>query len=204
MRLRMGVLASGEGSNLAAILRACDEGVIDGEVVVVASNNSTAGALAKARARGIPAYHVSGVTHGDDAAVDAALVEIFHRYGVNLVVFAGYMKKRGAAFLRAFPRRVLNIHPALLPGPHGGAGMYGRRVHQAVLAAGDRETGVTIHLVDEEYDHGPVVAQRRVPVLPGDDVDALAARVLAVEHELYPATLAAIARGELDLDALGA
>lgn len=202
--LRLGVLASGGGSNLQAIIDACAEGRIPGVVAAVVSNNSQAGALERARRAGIPAYHLSNFAYPDDAELDRAVAAAFRERGVELVLCAGYMKKRGAAFLRAFPNRVLNIHPALLPGPHGGPGKYGIRVHESVLAAGERVTGVTIHLVDEEYDHGPVIATYAVDVLPGDTASSLQARVLAVEHLLYPAVVGAIARGAVDLDAVAA
>ncbi|MGD8717214.1 MAG: phosphoribosylglycinamide formyltransferase [Candidatus Zixiibacteriota bacterium] len=202
--LRIGALASGGGSNLQAIIDACEAGRIDGCVAVVISNNSKAGALDRARRHGIPTRHLSHARYPDDADLDRAFVEALREYDVNVVVLAGYMKKRGPEFLRAFPRRVLNIHPALLPGPHGGRGKYGIHVHESVLAAGDKVTGVTIHLVDEEYDHGPVVARRELPVEDGDTPETLQRRVLDVEHELYPETLAALARGEIDLDAIAA
>ena len=202
--LRVGVLASGGGTNLQSLIDACEAGRVDGAVVVVVSNNSKAGALERARRHGIPAHHLSNNHYPDDADLDRAFVELLASYGVNLVAFAGYMKKRGRDFVEAFPNRILNIHPALLPGPHGGAGKYGIHVHESVLAAGDDVTGVTIHLVDERYDHGPVVARREVAVLEGDTPESLQQRVLAVEHELYPAVLAAVARGEIDLDAIAA
>ncbi len=200
----LGVLASGGGTNLQAIMDACEGGRIAGTVAAVISNNSGAGALARARRRGVAAYHLSNKKYPDDGELDAAFVRALREHGVELVLFAGYMKRRGPAFLAAFPNRVLNVHPALLPGPHGGPGKYGRAVHESVLAAGDRVTGVTVHLVDEEYDHGAVVARREVPVLADDTVESLSARVLAVEHELYPAVVAAVVRGELDLDAIAA
>ncbi len=202
--LRIGVLASGGGTDTQAIIDACEAGRIEGRVVVVVSNNSGAGVLERARRHGIPAHHLSNRHHADDADLDRAFVELLRGYGVNLVALAGYMKKRGPAFLRAFPNCILNIHPALLPGPHGGEGKYGIRVHESVLAAGDRVTGVTVHLVDEKYDHGPVVARREVPVMPDDTPESLQKRVLAVEHEFYPAVLAAVERGEVDLDAVAA
>jgi len=202
--LRLGVLASGGGSNLQALIDACEGGRIPGVVAVVVSNNSDAGALARARRHGIPAFHLSGKHYPDDEDLDRAIVRVLREHGVTLVLLAGYMKKRGPAFVAAFPRRILNIHPALLPGPHGGPGRYGPAVHASVLAAGDAVTGVTIHIVDEHYDHGPVVARREVPVLPGDTVETLQRRVLAAEHRLYPAVVAAVARGELDLDAVAA
>jgi phosphoribosylglycinamide formyltransferase-1 len=138
------------------------------------------------------------VTHPDPADLDRAVLEALERHGTDLVVLAGYMKKLGPATLGRFKGRVLNIHPALLP-KFGGPGMYGRRVHEAVLAAGEKESGVSIHIVDADYDTGPVIAQERVPVLPGDTPDSLAARVLEQEHRLLTATLGRIASGELPL-----
>lgn len=202
--LRIGVLASGGGTDTQAIIDACEAGVIEGSVVVVVSNNSNAGVLERARRHGIPAHHLSNRRYPDDADLDRAFVELLGAHGVNLIAFAGYMKRRGPAFLNAFPNRVLNIHPALLPGPHGGKGKYGIHVHESVLAAGDKVTGVSIHLVDEDYDHGPVVARREVPVMADDTPASLQQRVLAVEHEFYPAVLAAVERGEIDLDAVAA
>jgi len=203
-KLRIGVLASGGGTDTQAIIDACEAGLIEGDVVVVVSNNSRAGVLERARRHGIPAHHLSSYHYSDDADLDRAFVELLRGCDVNLVALAGYMKKRGPAFLAAFPNRILNIHPALLPGLHGGEGKYGIRVHESVLAAGDEVTGVSIHLVDEEYDRGPVVARREVPVLPDDTPASLQQRVLAVEHEFYPAVLAAVERGEIDLDAVAA
>lgn len=203
-KLRVAVLASGGGTDTQAIIDACEGGLIEGDVVVVVSNNSRAGVLERARRHGIPARHLSSCHYPDDADLDRAFVELLRACDVNLVALAGYMKKRGPAFLAAFPNRILNIHPALLPGPHGGEGKYGIHVHESVLAAGDKVTGVSIHLVDEEYDRGPVVARREVPVLPYDTPASLQQRVLAVEHEFYPAVLAAVERGEVDLDAIAA
>ena len=203
-KLRIAVLASGGGTDTQAVIDACEAGLIEGDVVVVVSNNSRAGVLERARRYGIPAHHLSNYHYSDDADLDRAFVELLRSYDVNLVALAGYMKKRGPAFLAAFPNRILNIHPALLPGPHGGDGKYGIHVHESVLAAGDKVTGVSIHLVDEEYDRGPVVARREVPVLPDDTPTSLQQRVLAVEHEFYPAVLAAVERGEVDLDAIAA
>jgi phosphoribosylglycinamide formyltransferase-1 len=202
--LRIAIIASGGGTNAQSVIEACESGRIAGRVVVVVSNNSKAGVLERARRHDIPAQHLSNHHCADDADLDRAFVELLRSYEVDVVALAGYMKKRGPAFLAAFPNRVLNIHPALLPGPHGGPGKYGLHVHESVLAADDDVTGVTIHLVDEEYDHGPVVARREVAVRLDDTPETLQQRVLKVEHELYPAVLAAVARGELDLDAIAA
>jgi phosphoribosylglycinamide formyltransferase-1 len=184
---------------MQAVLDACKVGSLNAEVTVVISNNASSKALARARAESIPAYHLSGITHPEFDRLDQEIARTLEFHGVELVLLAGYMKKVGPRTIARYPRRILNIHPALLP-KFGGVGMYGRRVHEAVLASGDTVTGVTIHLVDDEYDHGPIVAQCEVPVLPGDDVESLAVRVLEREHAFYVETLRRIASGSLDLD----
>lgn len=191
--MHLGVLASHEGTTLQAVLDAVAAGRLPARVTVVVSNNGGAGALRRARAAGVPTAHLSSVTHPDPDALDAAIVRTLEEARVDVVFLAGYMKKLGPRMLRAYAGRILNTHPSLLP-RYGGQGMYGNRVHEAVLAAGDAETGASVHLVDAEYDTGPVVAQCRVPVLPGDSVADLAARVQAEERELVVDTLAAMAR----------
>ena len=199
--LRLGFLASHGGSNMQAIIDACKDGRLDAEPAVVISNNSESTALERARREGIPNYHLSSATHRDPAELDAAILRTLEEHGVDLVILAGYMKLLGPRTLVRYRGRILNIHPALLP-KFGGKGLYGKKVHEAVLAAGERVTGVTIHLVDERYDAGPIVAQSEVPVLDGDTVDSLAARVLQREHQLFAETLQKIAVGEIDLDAI--
>ena len=201
MTLRLGFLASHGGSNVQVIIDACGSGTLDAEPCVLVSNNSDAPVMARARAAGIATYHLSSRTHPDPSLLDDAILEALTRHGAALIVLAGYMKKIGPRTLARYRGLVLNIHPALLP-KFGGQGMYGRRVHEEVLAAGDRVTGVTVHLADEEYDRGPILAQREVPVVRGDTVDSLAARVLEAEHALYVETLARIARGEIRLAGL--
>lgn len=198
--LRLGFLASHGGSNLQAILDAIRDGRLKAEPRVVISNNSQALALERARKLGVPAIHLSSQTHADPGALDRAIAEALRTHGAELIVLAGYMKRIGPSVLAAYPRRIVNIHPALLP-KFGGQGMYGMNVHAAVIAAGERESGATIHLVDGDYDHGPSLAQAKVPVQPGDTAEALQARVLAVEHRLYTDTLIRIASDEIDLDA---
>jgi len=198
MKLRLGILASHGGTNAQAIIDACREGRLDAELRVLISNNSSSPALERARQAGVHAVHLSSRTHPDPDRLDEAILETLVSRGVNLVVLAGYMKRLGPATLSYFRGRIVNIHPALLP-KFGGQGMYGIRIHEAVIAAGERVSGVTIHLVDENYDTGPILAQRQVPVMAGDTAAALAERVLAVEHELYVETLARIARGEIKL-----
>jgi phosphoribosylglycinamide formyltransferase 1 len=196
--LKLGFLASHGGSNLQAIVDACKEGMLDGEARAVISNSSRAGARTRAEREGIPFYHLSSVTHAEPAALDTAILAALQKHGVEVVCLAGYMKKLGARTLAAYRGRILNIHPALLP-KFGGRGMYGMRVHEAVLAAGEKESGATVHLIDGEYDHGPVLAQEVVPVCAGDTPELLQARVLAVEHRLYAATLQKIADGDIAL-----
>jgi phosphoribosylglycinamide formyltransferase 1 len=188
MTMRVAVAVSGRGSNLQALLRALGPGA-PARVVLVLSDRPDAGGLERAREYGVPAEVLS------DPADAAQWLTQLERHRTELVVLAGYLKLVPAPVIARFRDRILNVHPALLPA-FGGKGMYGHRVHQAVLASGARESGATVHLVDEAYDRGPVLAQVRVPVLPDDTPDRLAARVLEVEHRLLPAAvLAAAAAG---------
>jgi phosphoribosylglycinamide formyltransferase-1 len=191
--MRLGVLASHEGTTLQAILDASADGRLPARVALVVSNNGAAGALRRARDAGVATAHLSSVTHPDPDALDAAITQALADARVDVVFLAGYMKKLGPRMLAAYAGRILNTHPALLP-KFGGRGMYGNRVHEAVLAAGETESGASIHLVDAEYDTGAVVAQCRVPVHAGDTVTDLAARVQAGERELIIETLAKMAR----------
>src|SRR5262245_47701531 len=199
--MNIGVLASREGTTLQSILDACSDGRIAARVAVVISNNSNAGALIRARKAGLPAIHLSSRTHPEPATLDAAIRDALLQASVDLVFLAGYMKKVGPLTLGAFAARILNTHPALLP-RFGGHGMYGDRVFEAVLESGDKESGVSVHLVDAEYDRGPVVAQCRVPVLRDDSLDVLRTRVRERERELVVDTLAAIGGGQLALNGL--
>lgn len=199
--LRIGVLASGEGTTLQAILDACNAGELAARVVGVVSNNSDSGALRRARAAGAQAIHLSGKTHPDPAALDRAIVDALRSNDVELVMLAGFMKKLGPGLLEHFAGRILNTHPALLP-KFGGHGMYGMRVHEAVLAAGESKSGPSVHLVEAEYDTGRVLAQAEVPVLAGDTPQTLAARVQERERRLVVAVLAQVAQGELRLEGL--
>ena len=200
--MNLGFLASHNGSNMQAIVDACRTGALAATPAVVICNNSASGAIARAEAEAIPCHHLSGKTHPSPDDLDAAIVDALERHDVEIVILAGYMKKLGPKTLERFDGGILNIHPALLP-KFGGKGMYGRCVHEAVLAAGERESGVSIHLVDKNYDTGPVIAQARVPVKPDDTVDSLAERVLAREHTFFVETLARIASGELELPVEG-
>ena len=195
--LRIGVLASGEGTTLQAIIDACAQRRINGRVVAVISNNSASGALRRAAAAGIETLHLSSTTHPGGDALDTAICEALQRTRAEVIFLAGYMKRLGPRTLAAFPARILNTHPALLP-KFGGQGMFGDRAYEAVLAAGESESGASVHLVEAEYDTGAVLRQARVPVLPGDTIESLKARVQACEREAVVQTLAAIARGELN------
>jgi phosphoribosylglycinamide formyltransferase-1 len=196
--VNIGILASHEGTVLQAIIDAAFGPHRELRPCVVISNNSGSGAAERAVRAGIPFVHLSAHTHPDPAALDEAIAAALSSAGVEVVFLAGYMKKLGPATLSRFGNRILNTHPALLP-KFGGKGMYGERVHRAVLEARETRSGVSVHLVDAEYDTGPVVAQRVVDVLAGDTVEALAQRVRAAERALVVETLAAIAAGRIRL-----
>jgi phosphoribosylglycinamide formyltransferase 1 len=185
---RLAVLASGRGSNLQAIIEHFDdlgrEGVA--KVVLVASNRADAPALLRAATASID---IANFDPSDDGT---ELLSLLRKFRIDLVVLAGYLKRIPPSVIAAFAGRILNVHPALLPA-FGGEGMYGARVHEAVLAAKATETGVTVHLVEDDYDRGPIVARWIVPVLAGDDAEALAARVLQVEHVVYPRAVEMVA-----------
>jgi phosphoribosylglycinamide formyltransferase-1 len=185
---QIAVLASHRGSNFQAILDAIANGQLNARVVLTISNNSQSEALARAARAKIPVLHLSGKTHPDPRELDQAMANALSKSNAELVVTAGYMKKLGPITLAKFKGKVVNIHPSLLP-KHGGHGMYGMRIHEAVIAAGDQESGLTVHLVDGEYDTGPILKQQRVPVLSTDTADTLAARIIAEEHKLLVATL---------------
>jgi phosphoribosylglycinamide formyltransferase-1 len=197
-KIKLGFLASGRGSNMLAILNDCKAGRLDAEPAVVISNNAGAGALESARDVGIPAFHLSNTTHEDESVLDNAITDTLKSNAVDWVILAGYMKKIGPKLLEQFQGKIFNIHPSLLP-EHGGKGMFGIHVHESVLASGDSETGVTIHLVDGEYDQGRVLAQEVVKVEEGDTPAVLAARVLKLEHRLYSETLQGVIEGRIRL-----
>jgi phosphoribosylglycinamide formyltransferase-1 len=194
--MNLGFLASHNGSNMQAIIDACKSGALQANPAVVISNNAAAGALARAEREAIPRCHLSAKTHPSPELLDQAILGALLAHGVDIVVLAGYMKKLGEKTLARYAGAILNVHPALLP-KFGGQGMYGIRVHEAVLAAGEAESGATIHLVDGEYDTGAVVAWEKVPVLPGDTPQTLAERVLKTEHATFPRVLQKIALGEI-------
>ena len=195
-KLNLGFFASHGGSNMQAIFDACKSGKLDAKPCVVISNNSNSFALKRAQMEGIPFYHISHAKFPDELEFENVIINILEEHKVDTIVLAGYMKKLGDRIIEHFHGRVLNIHPALLP-KFGGEGMYGEKVHQAVLKSEEKVTGVTIHLVNTKYDNGRILAQREVPVLNGDTSDTLSKRVLELEHILYPETLQKVAEGTI-------
>ncbi len=181
--LRIGVLASHQGTNFQAIADACTQGQLDAGICLLICNNSSAPVLSRAISAGIATRHLSSKTHPDPDDLDTAIRTSLVDAGIELVVLAGYMKKLGDQTLKEFAGRIINVHPSLLP-RHGGEGFYGTSVHEAVLNSGDRTTGATVHLVSKEYDTGDILLQEEICVLDTDDANALAARILPLEHEL--------------------
>ena len=199
-RLHIAVFASGRGSNFQALLQAIEEKRIpNAHIVLVVSNNSDAGALAVARKHNIPAVHLSQKQFASEREFNGALLQTLDNYGVNFIALAGYMKRLDAAVIQRYRYRLVNIHPALLPS-FGGKGMYSAHVHEAVIASGVKLTGVTVHIVDEKYDHGPIVLQRAVAVDDHDSQETLAAKVLKVEHQLYPEAVRLFAEGKVHIN----
>jgi phosphoribosylglycinamide formyltransferase-1 len=182
------IFLSGRGSNMTAILDAIDNRKLDAKVVLVASNNSDAPGLRVAEDRGIPTAVFDRSAYEDGEEFATYMLFTLAEHKVDLIVLAGYLRRIPPKVVTSYKRRIINIHPALLP-RHGGKGMFGMNVHRAVIESGEKETGVTIHYVDEIYDHGAVIAQRTVPVLPDDTPESLAQRVLVVEHQIYPEVL---------------
>ncbi len=179
---------SGTGGNALNLLKACREGRVPATPVVAVASTSKAGGIEKLRAEGIPVAVVTRTVFDSDEAFSEACYAEVEKAGAELICLAGWMKK--LAVPARWQGRILNIHPGLLP-RFGGAGMYGMHVHRAVLAAGEAESGCTVHVVDDQYDHGATVLERRVPVLPGDAAEDLQKRVYAEEMKAYPEALAA-------------
>jgi phosphoribosylglycinamide formyltransferase-1 len=195
--LHVAVFGSGRGSNFQAILDAMQRGDLPKVTIgVVVSNNSGAGILTVARAHDIPAVHLSHSQFARESDFVDAVLHLLRRHGINFVALAGYMKKLHPRIVAEYAGRIINIHPALLP-KYGGKGMYGIHVHEAVVANGDTVSGASVHIVDEEFDRGPVVLQKEVALHPGDTPATVAERVLAVEHEIYPQALRLFSDGRV-------
>lgn len=185
---KIGVMASGGGSNFKAIIDRIGEGDLEAQCKFLITNNGTCGAVSHAEEYGIPVHHISGKTHPVAADYEAAMMDVLDKYDVDMLILAGYMKALPLCMVRRMPDRILNIHPSLLP-KYGGKGFWGIHVHEAVIAAHEKESGSTVHLVSEEIDQGRILAQVKVPVLEGDTPEVLAARVLEQEHNLYWKTI---------------
>lgn len=197
-QLNIGFLASHGGSNMQAVLDAISEGALHAKPCVLISNNSNSTAMERAKQFGMPAFHYSQKTHPDPEVLDQEILNTLRLYSVEYVLLVGYMKKLGPNTLQEYSGRIINIHPSLLP-KYGGIGMYGSYVHEAVITNRDDETGVTIHLVDEEYDTGTIIAQCKVKVLEDDTVESLSQTVLIKEHEFLVETLIKISNNEIIL-----
>ena len=185
---RIAVFCSGNGSNFKALFQAIRNKQLPAEIVLCLSNHAQCGAMEFAEQNGIATAHITQKYFASFDEFAAAIVERLKKHHIDIILLAGYLRKVPDAVVAAFPNRMLNIHPALLP-KFGGEGMYGIHVHAAVLEAGETETGATVHFVNEEYDKGEILLQRTVPVLPNDTPETLAARVLTCEHALYPDAL---------------
>lgn len=192
--IALGILASGRGTNLQAIIDACEAGRLKARPVVVISDNPRAQALERAARCGVPTAVVERRAHRSRDEHERAIVSILRGRGVDLVCLAGYMRLVGRVLLDAFPGRIMNIHPALLPA------FPGLEAQRQALEYGVKIAGCTVHFVDEGADSGPIILQRAVPVLEGDDVDSLSARILEEEHRAYPEAIALYAAGRLRID----
>jgi phosphoribosylglycinamide formyltransferase-1 len=197
-RLSLVVLASGGGTNLQAIIDHIEAGKLNAQIRAVISNNSKAGALERARNHHIPAIHLSHKQFATPEEFDQKLLSILKENQTDMVVLAGYMKMLSPTVIREYKNRIINIHPALLPA-FGGSGMYGIHVHEAVIKSGVKVTGVTVHMVDEVYDHGAIVMQKTVPVMDDDTPESVAERVLKVEHVAYSEAIQLFAEDKIEI-----
>lgn len=194
--LKLACLASGSGTNLQAIIDNIESGGLPARIVAVISNEPGAQALDRARRHQLPSFLLNHRDYKSRADFDDDLSELIDRQGADLICLCGFMRILTPSFVNRYPSRIINIHPALLP-KFGGKGFFGHKVHEAVLAAGEKESGCTVHFVDAQVDHGPIILQRRVPVLPGDTAETLARRVLAEEHIAYSQAIAMLAEGRV-------
>lgn len=199
MALRCAVFASGGGSNFGALLERKRAGDLHVEFALLIGNNSGAAAFEKARNDGVPALHLAPSHFPSEDTYAEKIAAVLREHGIELIVLAGYMKKLPLSIVKSYRHRIVNVHPGLLPA-FGGKGLYGAHVHEAVIAYGAKVTGVTVHFVDGEYDHGPIILQRTVNVLDNDDPHTLAARVLVVEHASYWQAIEAIAQGRIRVE----
>jgi len=194
--MNIAVFASGRGSNFQAILNAIDAGLLPARIAVLISNKSDAGAFEIARVRNIPTSHLSLKLFSSEEKLAEAMLHVLSEHQTEFIALAGYLKKIPVQIVLQYHNRMVNIHPALLPA-FGGAGMYGHYVHEAVIASGVKVSGATVHVVNEEFDRGPIVMQKTIDIDPEDTPDSLAAKVLTVEHEIFPLALKAFAEGRV-------
>lgn len=185
MASRLSVWVSGSGSNLERIIEACKNGEIPASVALVISDRPGILALERAAKHSIPSVVIAKKDYENEGGYALALMELLKKHRIDLICLAGYLRRVPDEVVRAFSGRILNLHPALLP-KYGGKGFFGRTVHEAVLAAKEKETGATVHYVDEQYDHGSIIIQKKIPVLPTDTPETLAERVHQLEYEIYP------------------
>jgi len=195
LKPKISFLASHGGSSAKAIIKAIEEGKLEASLGILITNNVDSAIHQWCIDNGFPVHHVSAATHGLPQIADATIMSLLKEVHTDLVVCSGYMKQIGPVTLHEFSGQILNIHPALLPN-HGGQGMYGDNVHKAVLKAGDKESGATVHVVTENYDEGPTIAQSHVEVLADDTLESLRQRVQATEPKLYIEAIKSILSGE--------
>ena len=194
--MRIAIFASGGGSNAEAIIRAANEGRLSAEVGLVVSNNADAGVLQKAKALDVNYITINQRNFDSEESYISSLFSELDENRIDFIALAGYLKLVQPKLINKYKDRITNIHPALLPS-FGGKGFYGKKVHEAVLEAGCKVSGVTVHLVSETYDRGPIISQLTVPVLEDDNPESLAARLLKVEHQIYPEALQLFAEGRV-------
>ena len=195
---KLAILVSGRGSNMTAIINACERSEIEAKVEVVLSNNANAKALFEAKQRKISTIHLSSDTHNDPKLLDSVMRDTLLQHKVDFVLLAGFMSKIGPKVLSEFKDKILNVHPSLLP-KYGGKGFYGMHIHRAVIEAGEKESGVTIHLVSSDYDEGKILAQKSVIVDKNDTPESLARKFLNIEHVLYVETIQKMIEGRIAL-----
>jgi len=192
--LKISVLVSGSGTNLQALIDAIDAGELDAQITSVVSSNTKAYGIKRAEAAGIRTIVFAPADYADPQAVDRKIVEELQADGVEYICMAGYMRKVTPVLLEAFPNRIVNLHPALLPKHPGAHGI------QDAFDAGDEVTGITFHFANEEYDQGPIIFQHEVPIIPGETVDELETRIHAAEHEYYPQVVQWLAQGRVHME----
>ena len=196
---KIAVFVSGGGSNFKAIHHQIQKREIPGEIVLVISNNPNCGAIQFAEENSIPVLIINETRYPNPHTLNELLTDTCLKAEINLICLAGYMKMLPPAFVKQYENKILNIHPGLLP-EFGGKGFFGMRVHEAVINSGKRESGATVHFVDEIYDHGPIILQKKVEVLETDTAESLAARILKLEHELFPEVVKAFCENKIIME----